>query len=550
MEGHPSDDQTDEEIDALARECFEPIPWRNCDPSLWTRPSNVAQFLKSFQENQKYIEEVVDANDRHKNAVLRLFAEDLELFRAAVRAASAEQAESDQRKAELEKEAAEKESTFEKGAARLKEIERRYGKFIPEGPAPPPPRRPYTKALPDCELCGKAATQSCSNCLYVHYCTKKCQKEHWKEHKEWCQRSPQYAQQQRLTLLNGLLEDNEKLLGADHPDTLASASSLGCAYRQAGRRTEAEALLFRCYESRKNVLGPQDDSTLVSACLLASLYSDSLRYREAEEYFNVAIAGFEKNHSPHHFLTLSAVSGLGALYYAQKRYSEAEPCFVRDWEGSMKDPARGPLHDETNVSANNLAQLLQVQGKFEQAEALFRSSYENFKKALGDDNPKTLLAACNLGGALKMQKPPKFAEAETFFRLALSGQERILGRDHNHTIGSVNNLAVLLHETGRAVEAEAFYRRALEAFERTKGDHNDTLVAVGNLATFLRDREKSAESEPFCLRALELSEKLWGVDHTETIYAAERLAICFKILGKRDQCDEILIKYKSPLYGK
>ena len=39
---------------------------------------------------------------------------------------------------------------------------------------------------PKCAVCGDTATQRCSKCKSVWYCTRECQLSHWKEHKALC----------------------------------------------------------------------------------------------------------------------------------------------------------------------------------------------------------------------------------------------------------------------------------------------------------------------------------------------------------------------------
>ena len=44
---------------------------------------------------------------------------------------------------------------------------------------------------PKCELCGTTGTitkrlKICGSCQRVYYCTKECQKQHWKQHKILC----------------------------------------------------------------------------------------------------------------------------------------------------------------------------------------------------------------------------------------------------------------------------------------------------------------------------------------------------------------------------
>ena len=37
-----------------------------------------------------------------------------------------------------------------------------------------------------CPVCGAKATRACSRCMMQHYCSRECQKSHWKEHKKRC----------------------------------------------------------------------------------------------------------------------------------------------------------------------------------------------------------------------------------------------------------------------------------------------------------------------------------------------------------------------------
>ena len=41
-----------------------------------------------------------------------------------------------------------------------------------------------------CAMCGKTAETKCTACKAVFYCSKGCQKKHWKEHKFECKKLP------------------------------------------------------------------------------------------------------------------------------------------------------------------------------------------------------------------------------------------------------------------------------------------------------------------------------------------------------------------------
>jgi Flp pilus assembly protein TadD len=52
----------------------------------------------------------------------------------------------------------------------------------------------------------------------------------------------------------------------------------------------------------------------------------------------------------------------------------------------------------------------------------------------------------------------KYTEAETIYRQTLRVQETVLGKYHPGTLRGMNNLAVSLHQQGRYTEAEAMYQ--------------------------------------------------------------------------------------------
>ena len=56
------------------------------------------------------------------------------------------------------------------------------------------------------------------------------------------------------------------MLGADHPDTIASEGNLAAAYQAAGRLDEAIARYERTLADAERALGPDDASTIAIRC--------------------------------------------------------------------------------------------------------------------------------------------------------------------------------------------------------------------------------------------------------------------------------------------
>ena len=79
------------------------------------------------------------------------------------------------------------------------------------------------------------------------------------------------------------LAARERVLGLDHPGTLASRHSLAADYQAAGCTSEAITLHEQTLAARERVLGLDHPSTLTSRNNLASAYRAAGRTGEARK---------------------------------------------------------------------------------------------------------------------------------------------------------------------------------------------------------------------------------------------------------------------------
>ena len=70
--------------------------------------------------------------------------------------------------------------------------------------------------------------------------------------------------EEAIRLHERTLADRERVLGADHPDTLTSRNNLAVAYEAAGWLEEAIRLHERTLADRERVLGADHPDTLTS----------------------------------------------------------------------------------------------------------------------------------------------------------------------------------------------------------------------------------------------------------------------------------------------
>ena len=93
---------------------------------------------------------------------------------------------------------------------------------------------------------------------------------------------------------------------------------------------------------------------------------------------------------------------------------------------------------------NNLAALYYSQGKYEEAEALFRQVLEKRKKLLRKEHPSVANSIYWL--AFLYHKQGQYSEAEPLYIEALAIYEKVLGENHPNTRQLRGNYQSLLEE--------------------------------------------------------------------------------------------------------
>ncbi len=216
-------------------------------------------------------------------------------------------------------------------------------------------------------------------------------------------------------------------------------------------------------------------------------------------------------------LATSAESATVTLFLAdalqgQGHYPEAEDLYLR--AVTMREKVLGSDHLDTAVGMEDLALALITQGRQSEAEPVLRRALAIKLKALGSDDAGTARSENSLAKLLRVEG--RYAEAEPHFRRALAIREKALGPDHPDTAASLYSLGLLLWSEGRFPEAESFVRRSLQAREKTLGpDHPDTAQSVGGLALIVHDEGRYAEAEPLYRRSLAVKEKTLGSEHPD-----------------------------------
>lgn len=215
-----------------------------------------------------------------------------------------------------------------------------------------------------------------------------------------------------------------------------------------------------------------------------------------------------------------ALHGIGGLYLNQGKWKEAELIYreaVRHFRQVL-----GEGHTSTLSVFNDLGVLYRHQGKLNDASFMLHKALDGFHKCLGRDHLSSLDTVNNLG--VLYRELGDLNRAEALHQEAITGYEKILGQNHLSTLDTVNNLGVVYRDQGRFDEADAMHRRALAGFEMALGaDHTTTLNVIGEIGTLYKNQGNITNARVMYWRALAGYEAILGLNDYRTKRVAEIL---------------------------
>jgi tetratricopeptide (TPR) repeat protein len=322
----------------------------------------------------------------------------------------------------------------------------------------------------------------------------------------------------------------------------ANASYVAKDYAQAERLAlEAAA------ESQRTK--PDNSKNILAALELAGLSAHrAIQYDRAMQHFREAEKLTDRNRDLNEWVRLQ--DDIADLLVAQGKYSNAETVFRSVIEARTR--ALGPEHPDTLDSRHRLIYALSRQSKYAEAEAEAREVLRLREKVLGPDNPDTAVSRYNLAEPLVEQG--KYAEAETLYREVIRLEEKKLGPEHPRTLAACVGLATVLSSEGKTAEAEPLYREIITLDQKVYGaEHPYTLNDRQNLATALQADGKYAEAEQQYRDVIKIDTKLIGPEHPDTLICRNNFAEMLDEQGKyaeaEAECRQILetaIKVAGP----
>ncbi|WP_158634093.1 ATP-binding protein [Amycolatopsis sp. WAC 04169] len=334
---------------------------------------------------------------------------------------------------------------------------------------------------------------------------------------------------QAISLHQATLADREQVLGPEHPETLASRNNLASAYRAKGDLGRAIPLLESAVADYERVLGFADPGTLASRNNLATAYQAAGDPARAIPLLETTLANYERVLGTEHPGTLASRNNLATAYQEVGNLERAIP--LLETTLATRDRVLSPDHPSTLASRNNLAYAYQAAGDLEQAVPLYEATLADRERVSGPDHPDTIASRNNLAYAYRAVGD--LEQAVSLYQVSLIDCERVLGPVHPTTLTARNNLAGAYETAGDLGLATKLYKATLADCERVLGPvHPTTLTARNNLAGAYETAGDLGLATKLYKATLVDRERVSGPDHPDTLISRNNLAWAYLASGR------------------
>jgi tetratricopeptide (TPR) repeat protein len=210
------------------------------------------------------------------------------------------------------------------------------------------------------------------------------------------------------------------------------------------------------------------------------------------------------------------LAGQADICFENGKYDEAELLYKQALE--IGEKTVGPEHPALAPTLASLAEVYYRQERFKEAEPLCRRSLEIRRKTLDSNHIDIAFSLNNLGEIHRATA--RYVSAERFFRQAIEILVRSPGQGNRYLARILNNLAALRATLGRADSAFQLYQRALDILDKSGEKDGLTLAGVlNNMAVCLMDRNQYRRAEPLLIRSLRAHETQSALESYATLCA-------------------------------
>jgi tetratricopeptide (TPR) repeat protein len=220
---------------------------------------------------------------------------------------------------------------------------------------------------------------------------------------------------------------------------------------------------------------------------------------------------------------------LGSVYTSLGRYREALALYRRSYD--ERRAGLGEDHVDTLAARLGVGTALGELQNLPEAEAAVRAAVEGYERVRGPDHADTLTARTRLASQMRLQG--RYDEAVAIGRDILERRRRTQGNDHPDTVDALSDLGRSLILSGKYADAEKVLREVVDAQRKTA--HPGLAASLSNLGNALQRQREYAAAEPYFRESLQLRRRAVGEHHPKTLGAMNLLASQLMTVEKLDE---------------
>lgn len=299
--------------------------------------------------------------------------------------------------------------------------------------------------------------------------------------------------------------------------------TLGMIYESMGKIPEAEHFFEHALQIRKNILGEENIKVAEIYNYLGKIYNAKCDFDKSIKFHEKAKLIREKKLAINHPDIAETYNNIASVYTKIKKYDVAEDLYIRTlniWE-NIHNNAYNYLennkkkHPLITFALSNLAFCYMMQGKYNEAENLFKESISILEINYGHQHPDLATITNNLATLYFVKH--EYVEAINLYLIAFNIWKNIYGTEHLDIALSLSNLgrAYLMNED--YLNAKYYLQKALELQNKLLGDkHPELIINLTNLALADKKMGEIEEGKSILGKALEISKEVYGKNSDET----------------------------------
>jgi WD40 repeat protein len=323
-----------------------------------------------------------------------------------------------------------------------------------------------------------------------------------------------------LDMQRRIASARQRILGFEHPRTLAARASLAHWTGEAGDRAGARDLYAVLLPVEERVLGPEHRETLATRQELARWTGDSGDPTGARDLYAVLLPVVERVLGPEHPDTLVTRHEL-----ARWTLLTGNPAEARDLYAALlatKERVLGPEHPATLAARHDLIYLANSSDPAA-ARDQFTALLAIQQRTLGPEHPSALAIRANLANRTGLAGDP--AGARDLYAALLPARKQVLGPEHPATLATCHEFAHWTGLAGDPIGARDLYATLLAIHERVSGpEHPHTLAVRQELAHWTGDAGDAAGARDLYATLLAIQEQVFGPEHPSASETRANLA--------------------------